>query len=100
MMALKVAIGGSEGEYSRFGGLALNGNIGGSQTRKYSAAGPEQNNGWLLKQRILISRKFAPPAMRLKASEAPSNDPRGRKGPQGTSRGHWRLSAASAPRSR
>ncbi len=32
--ALKGAIGGSEGEYLRFGGLALNGNIGGSQTGK------------------------------------------------------------------
>ena len=32
-------IDGSEEEYSRFGGLALNGNIGGSQPSKYSEVG-------------------------------------------------------------
>ena len=39
LAALKGAIGGSEGEYSRFGGVALNGNIGGSQIGKYSVGG-------------------------------------------------------------
>jgi hypothetical protein len=38
-MAPRGATGGSEGEYSHFGEVALNGNIGGSQRVKYSFEG-------------------------------------------------------------
>ena len=41
-MAPNDATRGSEGEYSHFGGVALNGNIGGSQGVKYSVSSWDQ----------------------------------------------------------